>query len=117
MPKADTVPTRFALSHKFEELAVFWHFHNGTPFRTGLIDGEFEVSFDHTGDWHISDLWISADNGRIGPHAEGRIFPLNAKTDERFFGLVMDALAAQYTTRIEDWIADELAEQGFRRAA
>jgi hypothetical protein len=107
----------FSLSHKFEELAVFWHFHNGMPFRAALVDGEFEIAFDAEGDWSISDLWISADNGRLGSEAEGRIFPLNAKTDERFFGLVVDAIHAQYTTRIEEWIADELTEAGGRRAA
>lgn len=118
MPKADTIPNTIVLTHQFEELALFWQFTAGIPFRGARIDGEFELTF-HTddGDWWISDLWIQADNGRVGKEAEGRLLNLNADTDERLYLLVLDALDHQYGFRIEDWIQDELAEAGLRRRA
>ena len=101
----------FSLRKPFEELALFWQFQNGEPFRTGHVDGEFEVSFDRDGDWYVSDLWISVDNGKMGEACKAALVNLNADTHETFYTLILDNLSAQYTTRIEEWIEDELMDE------
>lgn len=117
MPKADTLPTRFAIRHKFEELAIFWHFDNGTPWRAGRLDGAFEITYDITGDYTVTAVEIAADNGKVGNEADARMIALDADEDESFYLLVLDAIHGQYHTRILEWIDDDLADEGLRRIA
>jgi hypothetical protein len=113
MPRADTFPNTFCLRKPFEELPLFSFSTDkqGETYRTGYISGEFEVTVSYLdGDWHFSDLWISANNGKMGAEAKGELLRLDADVDERFFLMVLDVLEARYTTRVEEWIEDELAE-------
>lgn len=117
MPKADTIPTSFSLRKPFEELPLFWQFHSGFPFRAARIDGEFEFTFDRKGEWQISDLWIKADNGKVRAEEVELLIQIDGDTNKKFFFVVADAVTNRYGTRIEDWIADELAYAGLHRAA
>ncbi len=120
MAKALTYPTSFAIRKPFEELALFWKWHAGWPMQAARIDGEMEITIDMAiegGDWTITDLWISADNGRTGKLAEGALLNLCADDDERFYLLVLDAITHQYGTRIEQWVQDELATARYEVAA
>ena len=117
MPKAITSSSTFTITKPFQ-VALLWKFVKGDPMRAGYIDGIFELTIDMDvagGDWHISDLWISVDNGRLGVHARGEMVNLSAD-DERFYLLVLDALDHQYGTRIEDWVQDELSEARYCRS-
>lgn len=109
MTQAHSLPTGFSFRHKFEELPIFHHFVDGTVWRTGRIDGEFEVEIDASGDWFISEVTIETDNGRFGKEAAGRTITLDADKDERFYLLVLDAIDAQYASLIEELIEDEIA--------
>jgi hypothetical protein len=108
MARATQIPTGFSFRHKFEELPLFWLYTGGEAWRGARLDGEFEISADGPGDWWISDLWISLDNGKIGPEAKGSLVNLNADDDERFYLLVLDAIDHKYASYIEERIADEM---------
>jgi hypothetical protein len=117
MPKAIPSPTASSFKHKFDELPVFFEFTGGTVWRTGRIDGEFEVSYETDGDWIVTDVWIATDNGRYGSDALGRTVHLDADRHEAFYLLALDAIEAQYKSLIEEMIAEELAERRVARAA
>jgi hypothetical protein len=117
MARAATIPTPFSLRQEFTELPIFHQFTAGTVWRTGRIDGSFEVSFDASGDWVISDIWIETDNGRIGPEAKGLCINIDPDTHEGFYLLAIDAIEAQYKSLIEELIGEELAERNIRVAA
>lgn len=117
MAKAALTPISFNLTRKFEELALFQAVHKSARFHTGLIDGEFTVEFDHAGEWIISDVAISTDNGKMGAQAESNVITLDADRDEPFYLVVLDALTAQYGETIPYWIDDELGHMSMRRAA
>lgn len=119
MSRVDTMPNSFAIRKPFEELPLVTLFTaSGEPWTTGYVSGEFEITVSWIdGGWHFSDLWVSADNRKMGPDARGGLLNLDADVDERLFLTLLDALEAQYTTRIEEWIEDEFAEEGVRRPA
>jgi hypothetical protein len=119
MPRADTIPTTFTIRKPFEELALVTLFtDSGEAWMTGYVSGEFEVTVSQIdGDWHFSDLWISADNKKMGEDARGGLIHLDGDADERLFLAILDALENQYTTYIEEWIELEFLEEGHRRPA
>lgn len=117
MAQAKFLPTSFTLRRKFEELPLFWSFHNGQTFRGGLLSGEFEIEFDQAGEWSISDVWVETDNGKLGVHAQGKLVNLDADKDERFYLTVLDSLTLQYSQDIPYWVDDEIGSYGLARAA
>ena len=117
MARATSIPTPFSFRHKFEELPIFHQFTAGTVWRTGRIDGSFDVSFDASGDWVISDIWIETDNGRFGPEAKGLCINIDPDAHEGFYLLALDAIEAQYKSLIEELIGEELTERNIRVAA
>jgi hypothetical protein len=119
MSQVLTFPTSFTIRKPFEELALVTLFTaSGEEWMTGLVSGEFEVSVSNIdGDWHFSDLWISADNQRMGEEARGGLIHLDGDVDEELFMKLLDALEDQYTTYIEEIIDEAFAEEGIRRTA
>ena len=112
-------PSAFTIVKPFQ-VALLWKFVKGDPMRAGYIDGEMEISIDMDvdgGDWSVTDLWITVDNGKVGSSARGENVNLSADDDECFYLLVRDAIDHQYATRIEDWVQDELAEARYSRDA
>jgi hypothetical protein len=116
-PRAAFVPSTFVFSRKFEELSLFVQSTGpGQPvWRAGRIDGEAEISFDHTGDWWVSDLWIKADNGRCGPEARGKAINLDPR--DQLWLMIIDSLESGYRDQIEESIDAEFAAAGFRLCA
>jgi hypothetical protein len=114
MSRADTFPTTFTIRKQFEDLALVTLFTaSGEAWMTGHVSGEFEITVSHVdGDWHFSDLWILADNLRMGKEARGGLIHLDADADERLYLAILDALENKYTTYIEEWIDESLAEEG-----
>lgn len=115
----DTILNTFPIRKQFEELPLITLFTaSGEPWTTGLVSGEFEVTVSHIdGDWHFSDLWISADNGKMGADARGGLISLDADVDEKLFMELLDALEDQYAVYIEEFIEEHFAEEGLRRPA
>jgi len=117
MAQATIIPSKLSIRHQFEELPLFWQFEPTTgtkpavTWRGGMIDGEFEVEYDiFSKDWHVSDLWISADNGQIGAAAKGSLINLNADVDERLYLLVLDIVTFKYEQWIEERISEEISQ-------
>jgi len=95
------------------QVSLLWKFVKGEPLRAGDITGEMEITIDMDvagGDWTVTDLWVSADNGKLRSQARGELVHLDGDDDERFMLMVLDAIDHQYATRIENWVMDELAE-------
>jgi hypothetical protein len=106
------LPTVRTLQRQFEELALFTEkTANGDLFFAGLLDGEVEVSFDHTGDWTISDISIVASDGRSTKNG-GKLKRVNINADDApaLYWLLLDRLTDVYATIIDEWVAFELAE-------
>lgn len=116
-PALIAIPTGFSFRHKFEEVPLFWQYTGNEAWRTGRIDGEFEVTVERNGDWIITEVMLAVDNGKIGPEAKGHLLTLDADTDERFYLLALDAIYHRYSSYIDEMIADEAAERGLRIAA
>jgi hypothetical protein len=110
---ANTIPTTFTIRKQFEDLALVTLFAaSGELWMTGHVSGEFEIAVSQIdGDWHFSDLWILADNLRMGPEARGGLIHLDADADERLYLAILDALENKFTTYIEEWIEEEFAEE------
>lgn len=94
--------------YKFEELPL-WHEPDakGIEFRAGFVDGCAEIDFDHTGDWSIYSIEI--DVLSLAPYAERkrRIFLCD---DDQIFKLISAYLHGPDRERVEDEIAEQLAE-------
>jgi hypothetical protein len=123
MSRDNVIPTEVTIKRKFEELALFWSFtpatgdKPATSFRAGKIDGEFEATYNiFNQQWHITDVWVEVDNGKLGSECRWHAQNLDADTDERFYFLVLDALENQYGRSIEDWLDEELAQHGLQAA-
>jgi hypothetical protein len=117
MTRALTSPSTFAFPHKFEELPIFWQSTGPReiPWRAGTIDGEAEISFDRCGDWWVSDVWITADNGRCGEASvteKIRLDPLHP-----LYPMITHSIRARYEAQVEERIEAEFGEAGLRRAA
>lgn len=100
--------------HRFEECPLF---RNG-EWRTGLVDGTFEVTYDfHDNDWYISNILLDVDNGKLGAAARGKTVSLDCMDPTALYQPLLDAITDRYSTWIDEHIADELAERGYERAA
>lgn len=117
MSQVLTFPSSFVLRKPFEDLPLVTLFTaSREAWHTGYVSGEFEITVSyHDGDWHFSDLWVSADNRKMAPDARGGLLNLDADVDERLFLALLDALENAYTTRIDEWVEEELAEEGIGR--
>lgn len=116
MAKAEVIPItgRLVFEHRFEECPLF---REGI-WRAGTIDGVFEVSYDFVDrDWYISDIAVCADNGKLATEARGKTISLNCEEHAHIYATLLDALSDRYSTWIEERIADEMAERGFKVAA
>jgi len=119
MPRADTIPNTFTIQKPFEDVALVTLFTStGEAWETGHVSGKFEITVSNVdGDWHFSDLWISASNMKMAPDARGGLVHLDGDADERLFLTILDALENQYTSYIEEWIEEAFLEEGTRRPA
>lgn len=117
MAQAAPSYNNFTIRKEFQ-VSLFWKFIGGDPMRTGEITGEFEITVDMDtdgGDWQVTDLWINADNGKLGTEARGQLINLSGDedADDQMALLILDALDHQYATRIECWVQDELCERRY----
>jgi hypothetical protein len=78
-------------------------------FRGGCISGVAEITYDRTG-WHVSDLHIAVDNGRIGANAESKSVHLDGQSEPLLYEHMLDRITEDYATNIEETISMELAE-------
>ena len=74
MAQVITLPRTITFTREFEELPLYSErTRSGETFFAGLVDGSLEVSFDSTGDWHISDIHIRVQNYQMGDAALAKI--------------------------------------------
>lgn len=116
MPKANVHLSDRSFERKFEELPLFWNFQKGTMWRAAYVDGTFEVSYDRTGAWTISDVHLVVDDG-TGAAGKTKVLRLDGEADEAFYLLVLEALTQRYAGSIEEWIVDDMADDGIDRIA
>jgi hypothetical protein len=76
-------------------------------FTTTPLSGIYEVTSTHDGNWHISDLWLTLDNGGTGFHARTVQHPLKPGT--ALWDAVTDLVTAHYRKAIEEQIEQEIA--------
>jgi hypothetical protein len=108
-----TLPTTLTFTRQFEELPLLTHLAQGERLFGALLSGEYEVSADQRdGDWWISDLWISTENGRLGTASRSGMLNLNADANEPMYLAILDALTDRCRDQIEETIEAELAENG-----
>jgi hypothetical protein len=112
MGQVVSLPRTHTLVRQFEELALFTEqAPNGDLFFAGLLDGEIEVSFDATGDWHVSNISIIVENGRSARNGgAAKSVNVNADDNAALYWLLLDRLNDVYAATIQQWIAFELAE-------
>jgi hypothetical protein len=106
MGQVVSLPRTRTLRRQFEELALFTEkTPNGDLFFAGLLDGEVEVSFDHTGQWHISDISIIVSDGRSVRNG-GKLKRVNVNADAApaLYWLLLDRLTDVYAATIQDWV-------------
>ena len=111
MAQIYVLPRTMTLTRQFEELALFTEkAPNGDIFFAGLIDGRLEVSYDLTGDWYISDIEISIENGRrCKDGGTSKMVNVNADENPSLYWLLLDRLTDVYASTISEWVSDELA--------
>jgi hypothetical protein len=118
MGQVVSFPRTISFTRQFEELALFSEYtRSGDLFYAGLIDGIIEISFDHTGDWSISDIHIKAENGRWGMRAEAKVVRVDADENAALYLLLLDVLTDKYAGTIEEWVQIEAEDRGLRIAA
>jgi len=111
-------PGTIQITRQFEELPLLTKYAGGERLYGALIDGQYEVTvMTADGEWWISDLWISVDNGKMGTAARGELIHLDADDDQRLYLSILDSLREEHTTAIEEDVERELAELGIRAAA
>lgn len=94
----------------FEELPLFSErAANGDWFKAGLVDGEVEIEYDHAGEWHISDIRLNIDNGRMGSAAKAKTIRLCAEENAALYSLILDVFCDRYADTIAEWIDQEQA--------
>lgn len=116
MTKAFSIYAARSFERKFEELPLFRNIQGNVTWRTGYVDGTFEVSYDRTGDWTISDVWVTVDEG-TGAAGRTQSLHLDGEADEAFYLMVLEALTQRYAGSIEEWIADDMSDDGIDRIA
>jgi hypothetical protein len=106
-----TFPRTSSFVRQFEELALFTEkTAAGDLFYAGLLDGEIEVAYDRDGDWHIANIDIKIENGRIGENACAKFVNVNPDDAPALYWLLLDRLTDVYAATIAEWVAWELAE-------
>ena len=112
MPKAITTRSPFpaVMEQPFEECPLVWQVDaSKTVWTGGYIDGRMEISYGPDGDWWISDVWISVDNGRLGYEAKGKLLPLSPDANRDLYVMAVDSIEEHYASQIDEWVHDELA--------
>jgi hypothetical protein len=82
--------------------------HNPETFTTAPLSGTYEVTSTRDGDWHISDLWLTLDNGRTGFH--NRTIPHPLKPGTALWDAIADLITAHYREAIEETIEQEISQ-------
>lgn len=105
-------PRHLAFVRQFEELALFSEkTAAGDLFYAGLLDGEIEVAYDASGDWHIADINIKVDNlRRVKEGGAAKLVNVNADDMPALYWLLLDRLTDVYADTISEWVAFEMAE-------
>jgi hypothetical protein len=119
MAQIITLPRTISFRREFEELPLFSEKDaNGDLFYAGLVDGSVEISFDSTGDWHVSDIKIRVDNlRRVKDGGVARVITVDADENPALYWLLLDVLTDKYADTIDEWVAFEAEEHGLRIAA
>lgn len=118
MAQIITLPRTITFTRQFEELPLYSEkTRSGEVFAAGLVDGSIDVSFDPSGDWHISDIHIKVENYRMGKDNLAKTVRIDADENPSLFWHLLDTLTDKYAATIEEWIAFEAAEYGLQIAA
>ncbi len=118
MAQVITLPRTITFTRQFEELPLYSErTKSGETFFAGLVDGSLEVSFDSTGDWHISDIRIRVQNYRMGDAALAKTVRIDADENPSLYWHLLDTLTDKYADTIREWIVLEAEEYGLRIAA
>lgn len=102
-------PFPSAMEQSFEEVPLVWQVDTSkTVWTGGLVDGQMEISYGPDGDWWISDVWISVDNGRTGYEAKGKLLNISPEANRDLYVMLVDSIEEAYASRIDEWVDDEL---------
>lgn len=116
MARATFTHTCRSFERQFEELPLFRNIQGNVAWRSAYIDGTFEVSYDRTGDWTITDVCIVVDDGH-GMSSRTRTLRLDPEADEAVYLMALEALQDRYAGSIEEWIVDDMSDDGIDRIA
>ena len=107
-----TFPRQNTFTRQFEELPLYSErAANGDTFFAGLVDGVVEISYDHEGDWHVSDIQIKVENGRrVKDGGVAKFVTVDADENAALYWLLLDVLTDKYADTIAEWIAFEQME-------
>ncbi len=118
MGQVVTLPRTIKFTREFEELPIYSErTRSGETFFAGLVDGSVEVSFDHTGDWHISDIHIKVENYRMGDANVAKTVRIDGDENPSLYWHLLDTLTDKYAATIEEWMHQEAAERDLQIAA
>jgi hypothetical protein len=118
MAQIITLPLTIKFTRAFEELPLYSEkTKSGECFFAGLVDGSLEISFDASGDWHVSDIHIKVENYRRGAANEARTVRIDADESPSLYWHLLDTLTDKYAATIAEWIAEEAAERDLQIAA
>jgi hypothetical protein len=111
MGRAIWIPSSYVFTRKFEELPLVAATVGNERFYAGLLSGEYTVEYDADGNWHFGGLTLDLDNQRWGKDAKGHAVALDPDEDEALILMIYNALERNYSSYIEEWVFEELAEQ------
>jgi|ERR1017187_4365211 hypothetical protein len=118
MGQVVSFPRTISFTRQFEDLPLYSEkTRSGELFYAGLVDGILEISFDHTGDWFVSDIKVKVENGRFGRENVATFVQVDADENPSFYWHILDTLTDKYASTIEEWIAFEAEDHGLRIAA
>ena len=110
MPKANLSPNAvFTRRQRFEEVELI--FQTAGMFRGGMLDGEFELSFEADGSWWVSDVSVSTIGVERGRMVDKMIAVTPAEQPE-LYGMIVDSIVFAYQAHIPEWVQDELIAEG-----
>lgn len=109
MGQVVTLPRTISFARQFEELPLYSEkTASGELLCAGLVDGSLEVSFDSSGDWHISDIHLKVENYRSGEANVVRIVRIDGDKCPSLYWHILDVLTDKYAGTIQEWIREEL---------
>jgi hypothetical protein len=118
MGQVVTLPRTITFTRDFEELPLYSErTRSGECFFAGLVDGSIEISFDASGDWHVTDIHLRVQNYRMGDAAVAKMVRIDADDSPSLFWHLLDTLTDKYADTIQEWITMEAEEYGLRIAA